>query len=227
VNTEAIVLRKMTFLAGFLSLLISPTRARAQDQPAQDQPAQDQPSLGDVARQARKDKEKNNAPSKKVITDDSLPSSKGLSGAALGDLSSAQSSDGGSATARALAKLEQAEAALDKLAPLDRATLAKAALLDNDVDFPNRRNWEDKLFSAKGVYVSHGRELFQEMKQILAEVQSLRPSQGGTGKLSPDDPRAQQMMRRIQELVQDAVRTDRAYQAVVVEGWDLAKQAKH
>jgi hypothetical protein len=222
VNTEAIVLRKMTFLAGFLSLLISPTRARAQDQPAQDQP-----SLGDVARQARKDKEKNNAPSKKVITDDSLPSSKGLSGAALGDLSSAQSSDGGSATARALAKLEQAEAALDKLAPLDRATLAKAALLDNDVDFPNRRNWEDKLFSAKEVYVLHGRELFQEMKQILAEVQSLRPSQGGTGKLSPDDPRAQQMMRRIQELVQDAVRTDRAYQAVVVEGWDLAKQAKH
>jgi len=222
VNTEAIVLRKMTFLAGFLSLLISPTRARAQDQPAQDQPL-----LGDVARQDRKDKEKNNAPSKKVITDDSLPSSKGLSGAALGDLSSAQSSDGGSATARALAKLEQAEAALDKLAPLDRATLAKAALLDNDVDFPNRRNWEGKLFSAKEVYVSHGRELFQEMKQILAEVQSLRPSQGGTGKLSPDDPRAQQMMRRIQELVQDAVRTDRAYQAVVVEGWDLAKQAKH
>jgi len=180
-----------------------------------------------VARQARKDKEKNNATSKKVITDDTLPSSKGLSGAGLGDLGSAQSSDGASASARGLAKLEQAEAALDKLAPLDRATLAKAALLDNDVDFPNRRNWEDKLFSAKEVYVSHGRELFQEMKQILKEVESLKSSQGGSGKLSPDDPRAQQMMKRIQDLVQDAVRTDRAYQAVVVEGWDLAKQAKH
>jgi hypothetical protein len=215
------VLRKMSFLAGFLSLLISATPARAQDQPAQDQP-----SLADVARQARKDKEKNNATSKKVITDDTLPS-KGLSGAGLGDLGSAQGSDGGSATARGLAKLEQAEAALDKMAPLDRATLAKAALLDNDVDFPNRRNWEDKLFSAKEVYVSHGRELFQEMRQILKEVESLRSSQGGAGKLSPDDPRAQQMMKRIQELVQDAVRTDRAYQAVVVEGWDLAKQAKH
>src|SRR5882762_1347254 len=212
----------MTFLAGFLSLVISTKPARAQDQPAQDQP-----SLGDVARQARKDKDKNNASAKKVITDDTLPSSKGLSGAGLADLSSAQSSDGGSATARALAKLQQAEAALDKLAPLDRATLAKAALLDNDVDFPNRRNWEDKLYSAKEQYVSHGRELFQEMRQILVDVQSLRSSQGGTGKLSPDDPRAQQMMRRIQELVQDAVRTDRAYQAVVVEGWDLAKQAKH
>jgi hypothetical protein len=222
VNTEAIVLRKLTFLAGFLSLAISTTPARAQDQPAQDQP-----SLADVARQARKDKERNNAPVKKVITDDSLPSSKGLSGAALGDLGSTQSSDGGSPTARALAKLEQAEAALDKLAPLDRATLAKAALLDNDVDFPNRRNWEDKLYVAKENYVSHGRELFQEMKQILKEVDSLRSSQGGSGKLSPDDPRAQQMMRRIQELVQDAVRTDRAYQEVVVEGWDLAKQGKH
>lgn len=211
----------MTFLASFLSLLITATPASAQDQPAQDQP-----SLADVARQARKDKEKNSGTSKKVITDDTLPS-KGLSGAGLGDLGSAQGSDGGSATARGLAKLEQAEAALDKMAPLDRATLAKAALLDNDVDFPNRRNWEDKLFSAKEVYVSHGRELFQEMRQILKEVESLRSSQGAGGKLSPDDPRAQQMMKRIQELVQDAVRTDRAYQAVVVEGWDLAKQAKH
>jgi hypothetical protein len=217
------VLRKLTFLASFLSLLISTAPARAQDQPPQDQP---QPSLADVARQARKDKEKNSATSKKVITDDTLPS-KGLSGAGLGDLGSAQSSDGASATARGLAKLEQAAAALDKLAPLDRATLAKAALLDNDVDFPNRRNWEDKLFSAKEVYVSHGRELFQEMRQILKEVESLKSSQGGAGKLSPDDPRAQQMMKRIQDLVQDAVRTDRAYQAVVVEGWDLAKQAKH
>src|SRR5713226_10067859 len=116
----------MTFLAGFLSLLIAATPACAQDQPSQ----------ADVARQARKDKEKNSATSKKVITDDTLPSSKGLSGAGLGDLGSAQSSDGGSATARGLAKLEQAEAALEKLAPLDRATLAKAALLDNDVDFP-------------------------------------------------------------------------------------------
>src|SRR6266852_4629044 len=186
----------MTFLAGFLSLLISPTRARAQDQPAQDQPAQDQPSLGDVARQARKDKEKNNAPSKKVITDDSLPSSKGLSGAALGDLSSTQSSDGGSATARALAKLEQAEAALDKLAPLDRATLAKAALLDNDVDFPNRRNWEGKLFAAKEHYVSHGRELIGELKQIVADARAQQASPGGQGKMSPDDPRAKEMIRK-------------------------------
>jgi hypothetical protein len=45
--------------------------------------------------------------------------------------------------------------------------------------------------------------------------------------MSPDDPRAKEMIRKVQEIVQDAVRTESAYQAVVVEGWDLAKQAKH
>ena len=210
------MLRKMSFLAGLLWVLIPSTPALGQDQP----------SLGDVARQARKDKEKNKAQATKVITDDTLPSSKGLSGLALGDLGSAPGSDQGAAMGRALAGLEQAEGALNKLGPLDRATLAKAALLENDVDFLNRRNWEDRLYAAKEQYVSHGRELFREMRQILADAQSLKASQDGQKKLSPDDPRAQQMLRRIQEIMEDAVRTDRAYQAVVVEGWDLAKQAR-
>ncbi len=210
------MLRKMSFLAGLLWVLIPSTPALGQDQP----------SLGDVARQARKDKEKNKAQATKVITDDTLPSSKGLSGLALGDLGSAPGSDQGAAMGRALAGLEQAEGALNKLGPLDRATLAKAALLENDVDFPNRRSWEDRLYAAKEQYVSHGRELFREMRQILADAQSLKASQDGQKKLSPDDPRAQQMLRRIQEIMEDAVRTDRAYQAVVVEGWDLAKQAR-
>jgi len=187
--------------------------------------AQDQPSLGDVARQARKDKEKNNTPPKKVITDDSLPSSKALGG--LGDLGSSKSAGDGSAMAKGLEALDRAETALNKLDPLDRATLAKAALLDNDVDFPNRPRWEDKLYSAKQQYVSHGRELFREMRQVLGDVQSLQSSQGGQKKLSPDDPRAQELLRRLQDIVQDAVRTENAYQSVVVEGWDLAKQTKH
>lgn len=184
--------------------------------------AQDQPSLGDVARQVRKDKEKNAAQSKTVITDDTMPSSKALNG--LGDLGSSQAAGDGSRIATALAGLDKAEAALDKLDPLDRATLAKAALLDNDVEFPNRRSWEDKLYAAKQQYVSHGRELFQEMRQILADVQAV---QGGQGKLSPNDPRAQQLLKRVQEILQDAVRTESAYQSVVMEGWDRAKQAKH
>jgi len=187
--------------------------------------AQDQPSLGDVARQARKDKEKNTAQRKAVITDDSLPSSKALGG--LGDLGSSKSAGDGSAMAKGVEALDRAETALNKLDPMDRATLAKAALLDNDVDFPNRPRWEDKLYSAKQQYVSHGRELFREMRQVLEDVQSLQSSQGGQKKLSPDDPRAQELLRKLQDIVQDAVRTENAYQSVVVEGWDLAKQTKH
>ncbi len=209
------MLRKMSFLAALTWVLI----------PSAPGYAQDQPSLGDVARQARKDKEKNNTPPKKVITDDSLPSSKALGG--LGDLGSSKSAGDGSAMAKGLEALDRAETALNKLDPLDRATLAKAALLDNDMDFPNRPRWEDKLYSAKQQYVSHGRELFREMRQVLGDVQSLQSSQGGQKKLSPDDPRAQELLRRLQDIVQDAVRTENAYQSVVVEGWDLAKQTTH
>jgi len=209
------VLRKMSFLALLAWVLIPSTPGYAQDQP----------SLGDVARQARKDKEKNAAQPKRVITDDNLPSSKPLGG--LGDLGSSKNAGDGIAMARGSEALDRAETALNKLDPLDRATLAKAALLDNDVDFPNRPRWEDKLYSAKEQYVSHGRELFQQMRQIMADVRSLQSSQGGQRKLSSDDPRAQELLRRLQEIVQDAVRTENAYQSVVMEGWDLAKQAKH
>jgi hypothetical protein len=35
------------------------------------------------------------------------------------------------------------------------------------------------------------------------------------------------MKSRLVEIVQDAVRTEQDYRAIVMEGWDLAKQAKH
>ncbi len=211
---EVIVLRKMSFLLALTWVLMPSALSYAQDQP----------SLGDVARQVRKDKEKTAAQPKAVITDDNMPSSKALNG--LSDLGSSQGGGDGSRIANALAGLDKAEAALNKLDPLDRATLARAALLDNDVDFPNRRSWEDKLYAAKEQYVSHGRELFHEMRQILADVQAMQAAQGGQGKLSPDDPRGKELLRRIQEIMQDAIRTESAYQGVVMEGWDRAKQAK-
>jgi len=210
----------MSFLAALLWLIIPSTPCRAQDQ-TQDQ-AQPQPSLADIARQARKDKEKNAAKSKTVITDDTLPSSKGLGGLA-GDLGGSQGRVDSNAMAKALAKVEEAEAGLKQLQTLDRATLAKAVLLDNDADFPNRRAWEDKLVAAKEHYVSHEGELIAELKQIVAQVQSRQ----GSGKLDPNDPSSQQMKNRLLDIVQDALRTEQEYRGVVMEGWDLAKQAKH
>ncbi len=217
-----IMLRPIRVVAALLWLALLATPGYAQDQsqdPAQPQP---QPSLADVARQARKDKEKNAAKAKTVITDENMPSSKGLNGLA-GDLGGSQGAVDSGAMAKALAKVEEAEAGLKKLESLDRTTLAKALLLDNDVDFPNRRAWEDKLYAAKEHYVSREGQLITELKQIVGQVQSLQSQ----GKLDPKDPRAQQMKTRLVEIVQDSLRTEQDYRAVVMEGWDLAKQAKH
>ena len=215
------MLRPMSFLAALLWLAMPATPGYAQDQ-SQEQPPP-QPSLADVARQARKDKEKNTAKPKTVVTDENLATSRGLGGI-TGDLGSEQSGVDSNAMAKALAKVEEAEAGLRQLQSLDRTTLAKAVLLDNDVDFPNRRAWEDKLFAAKEHYVSHEGELVTELKQIVSQVQS---RQGNQKKLDLNDPRAQQMKSRLLEIVQDALRTEQDYRAVVMEGWDLAKQAKH
>jgi hypothetical protein len=217
-----IMLRPIRVVAALLWLALLATPGYAQDQsqdPAQPQP---QPSLADVARQARKDKEKNAAKAKTVITDENMPSSKGLNGLA-GDLGGSQGAVDSGAMAKALAKVEEAEAGLKKLESLDRTTLAKALLLDNDVDFPNRRAWEEKLYAAKEHYVSREGQLITELKQIVGQVQSLQSQ----GKLDPKDPRAQQMKTRLVEIVQDSLRTEQDYRAVVMEGWDLAKQAKH
>src|SRR3989442_14236886 len=119
----------MSLLAAVIWVVIPSTPAYAQDQPPQ-------PSLGDVARQARKDKEKNKAQAKTVITDDTLPSSKGLSGLAASDLGGSQGSgDAGSAMARALDRVNEGEVNLKKLDALDRATVAKELLMANDREF--------------------------------------------------------------------------------------------
>ena len=213
------MLRPISVVAALLWLALLATPGYAQDQsqdPVQPQP---QPSLGDVARQARR--EKNTAKPKTVFTDENMSSGQSLT--SMGDLGGSQGGVNSDAFAKALAKVEEAEAGLRKLEFLNRATLAKAILLDNDVDFPNRRAWEDKLYAAKEHYVSHEGQLITELKQIVSQIQSWQSQ----AKLDPKDPRAQQMKSRLVEIVQDAVRTEQDYRAVVLEGWDLAKQAKH
>ena len=216
------MLRPIGVVASLLWLTLLATPGYAQDQSQDPTQPQPQPSLADVARQARKDKEKNAAKPKTVITDENMPSSQGLNGLA-GGFNSSQGGMNSDAMAKALAKVAEAEAGLRKLESLDSATLAKAILMDNDVDFPNRRAWEDKLYAAKERYVSREGELIVEMKQIVAQLQTWQSQ----GKLDPKDPRAQQLKTRIAEIMQDAIRTEQDYRTVVMEGWDLAKQAKH
>lgn len=186
---------------------------------AQDQQEQ---SLGDVARQTRKAKEerdKSSAQPKKVFTDENMSS--GPAGKAdLGQLDNPDASPAERiATARRM--IARAEDLLDKLAPMDRVSLAKLVLEGQDVDFPGRRNWEEKLFSAKEHYVSHGRELFRQTKELLNNMESLTAG----GKVSHADPKVTEISHRALQLMQDANKTDADFQAILLEGQDLAKKA--
>src|SRR5512135_2137928 len=162
-----------------------------------------------MERQAQKDKHKDQAskPAAKVLTNDDLPSNPG---GGLGQP--------GAATSPA-EKLAMIETFLDRVESLDRATLVHNALQGRDADFPGRAKWEERLFAAKEAYVAQARDLIQKAKQIVASADSLKGNQ------DPNDPRVKEMSARLQALIRGAVRTDSAFQAVMIEGRDLAAQA--
>lgn len=225
------MLRKLMVLAAFVGVLVTPFVAvHAQDQPQ---------SLGDVARQNRKDKEKNTTPAKTVLTDDNFGSgnksgsgaSSGTSAAAAGLNNLAAPSRPGKAGSgddspmgKAWDGISNAEGSLDKLAPLDRASLAHVVLEGNDVDFPGRRAWEDKVFVAKERYVARSRRLLDEMKEVMTNAQSMRNGNGGEA-VGTDNPGAQQLLGRAQQLLGEAQSTESEFKAVMQEGIDQAKLA--
>lgn len=184
--------------------------------------SQDSPSLGDLARQAQKDKEKANKPAAKVLTNDDLPSSPGgasdgLSGN-LGQFAHPPT-DGKTSAPTPEQRLAAMSAVLDKLESLDRATLIRNALNGKDIDFPGRGKWEERLLAAKEDYLVHGRDLVQKARQIISS------SNGLEAKPDPNDPRVKELSAQLQALIGEAVRTDSALRAVVMEGRDLAAQA--
>jgi hypothetical protein len=202
------VSRKLMIFAGWIVILSLCAPLRAQDSP----------SLGDLARQNRKD---NSAtPAHRVITDDDVVRS------AKSDPFSA-----GSAGPSRPVNMESARQAISniegkmkQLELIDRAALVKIALQGQDANFPGRQAWEDKLWDAKLTYIQRGRELVKEANQILTTAQELRNPQDGQ-KLKPDDPKVQAFLERLKQMVQNALRADAAFQAVVIEGWDLSKLA--
>ena len=203
--------RKLVVLAALICGLF-PLAAFSQEQ---------QPSLGDLARKVRKEKEseKGSTAPPKVFTNDNF----GSGAAEKSNLAGVDDSQASPADriAKARAALARGKQILDTLDPLDRSSLAKLALEGRDVNFPGRRVWESKLFAAKQHYVAHGRELFRETEEVLDNIQSLTSG----GKLSPSDPRAQDLAHRALQLMQDANRTEADFDAVVLEGQDAAKQA--
>lgn len=175
---------------------------------------QDSPSLGDLARQAQKDKA--NKPVAKVITNDDVPSG---SGGGLGQVAQPGAAGSTGAAESPAEKLDKLESLLGQVDSLDRATLAKNALQGNDTNFPGRDKWEEKLFAAKQTFVSQGRAMLERARQIQASAESLK------GVQDPNDPRVKDMGARLQGLVRDAIQIGSAFQAVMMEGRDLAAQA--
>lgn len=213
---EADVAKRLLVFAAVLFLSGFPVQA--QEQQDQQQPQ----SLGEIARQARKakeEREKNTRPPKNVVTDDSLASSKTGPALSFGQLDSTTGSTT-EALANAQKMFDRADRMLNLLDPMDKTTLAKHVLEGRDVDFLGRSDWEAKLYAAKQYYVSHGRELIRETRELVSSSQSLKASGAG-----PNDPRVQDLGHRALQLMQDASRTDADFEAVLLEGQDRAKQA--
>jgi hypothetical protein len=182
---------------------------------------QDTPSLGDVARQAQKDKA--NKPPAKVITNDDVYSGSGGISSALGTGSarSAQQGAGGRPDAVQSPEegLDKLQSMLDQLDTLDRGTLVSNVLGGNTSNFPGRAKWEEKLFAAKQTFVAQSRDILQKSRQLQAAAEGMKDVQ------DPNDPRAKILTARLQSLIQESQQASAAFQAVIAEGKDLAALA--
>ena len=210
--------RSLILIASCALALATCASARAQDSQTPT------PSLGDLARQAQKDKEKEkaNKPAAKVLTNEDLPSGSGGGTAELasgfGQLVRPPAGSKAGADLSPSQKLDLLEAFLGQVESMDRGTLVRSVLNGKDSDFPGRDKWEERLFTARDVYVAQCRALIQKARQIVTAADSLKAPQ------DPNDPRVKEMTARLQSLMQDAVRTDAALQAVIIEGRDLSGQ---
>jgi hypothetical protein len=200
------MLRTMIILATIVSVLSTPGHT------------QDSQSLGDLARQLRS--QKSGAQPKTIITNDDLSSTSAVDILGLGKMDDPKSSVTGGANRSPVTDLDQWESFVKKMDLMDRATLVKLALQGAKADFPGRSSWEERLFTAKQVYVFQGRGLIQRARQLAASAQALKSAQA-----SAEDPRVKQLVDDMQGLVREAFQSDATFQAVILEGRDLAHPA--
>lgn len=212
---------KLTLAAGCALAIAFCAVARGQDSPAQDSTSPT-PSLGEIARQARKDKA--NKAGAKVLTNEDM------GGSALTRESDAPGTGPSQAELESSArkmlasstpaeKLSNMEVFLHMVESLNQSELAHDALHGVDVDFPGRGRWEERLYAAKQTYVAQAQELIEKARQILNSAENLK------GSTDPNDPRVKDLTAKLEALVRDAVKTDANFQAIMIEGRDMAIQA--
>lgn len=181
---------------------------------------QDEPSLGDVARQTRS--QKNGDQSKKVITNEDLGSTPATGASGPGaSADPASLTKPGSGTSPEAA-LQRAESAVKFVESLDRATLVNLALEGDQTNFPGRAEWENRMVAARETYVARLRDLLQRGKQLLAAAQALDAAHADS-----HDPRVKALTSQMSGFVGECVRTDAAFQSVIMEGKDLAHRASN
>lgn len=181
--------------------------------------AQDSQSLGDIARQAQKDKAKNNKPVAKVLTDDDLQT--GQSGLVPNLQAAAPPPATGGSPAQVQSPqqgLSELDAGLAHLESLDRTALAMEVLSGNSANFPGRAEWEQRLFAAKQKFVAQTRTIMQKVKEIAASASTMHDSQ------DPNDPRVKNLAARLQQLVAQAQENGDVFKSVAEEGRQLAAQ---
>jgi hypothetical protein len=176
--------------------------------------SQDKPSLGDLARQLQK--EKDTTPAAKVLTNDDLSSGSDHAPSAFVQPGESKAPSKPATSTNPSEELARIELMINKIDSMDRPALMKTVLEGADSDFPGRAKWEQKMYAAKVAYVSQGRDLLQRAKGVQTSAQSLQASR------NPDDPRVKDLTDTLKEIVRDGVRADAAFQAVILEGRDLA-----
>jgi hypothetical protein len=213
-------------------------QTQAQSQTQAQQPAPPPASLGDVARKYRDEKavkEKNGAQPGTLYTNEGVIPKGGSNALGMGPVANATrpagrgtgagAGAGSSSTpnfANTIASLDDAFAKINELAALDRATLVKAVLGEDDVDFPGRAEWEVRLMAGRDRYVAQGRQLNRGMKQLLMQAKALEDSNPNMG---DDDPRAKSMMNMVSQATAEAKKTSDDFQGLMDQGRALAKQA--
>jgi hypothetical protein len=121
--------------------------------------ADSQPSLGDIARKLRKGEPK--ATRRAYTTDDLAAGS-----SEPFDLPPVQSADSDAWRQR----LDNARKMMVPFEDLDREKFSRWALGDLNVDFPDRKEWEVKLFEQKQTFVN----LVQDAERMFGEYQQMR-----------------------------------------------------
>ncbi len=145
------------------------------------------PSLGEIARKLRKDEPR---AAKHAYTTDDLASG-----------SSEESNSGpvkGSDPETWRRRLDDVRKKMEPFKNMDSAELARLALGNLDVDFPGRKEWEDRLFEQKRIVLN----LAQDAERAFQEYQELRDAMTRvTGLTKGEEDRYEEARKRLEQAI--------------------------